>query len=162
MSRITRTAALLSIAVPLTLLAACGDDDNAIQTDNVTEAAPDARLSRASWISTVNEMCTEHNDALAQVIGPLFAAGPPTDEAAQAAADEIIRRTRSVTGQIDALNEPSSLTIHVAALVAALDAGSDEVEALGGPAFFATNRDPYRHAADIAGELGLDACDTEA
>jgi hypothetical protein len=137
------------------LLAACGDGD--ASADN----APDTTLSREDWIATVNDLCVAHNDALAVVIGPLFAEGPPSDADAQAALDEIVQRTRAVTDEIESLPEPSALTIHVAALVSALDAGSDQVEALGGPAYFASNVDPYRRAADIAGELGLDACDTE-
>jgi len=60
------------------------------------------------------------------------------------------------------VDEPSALTIHVEALVAALDAGSDQAEQLGGPACFASSVDPYRPAQDIAGELGFTDCDTEA
>ena len=119
-------------------------------------------LSRDGWITTVNDICVHHNEALGAIIGPLFAGGPPAAEDAQAALDEIVRRTRAVTDEIDALAEPSSLTVHVAALVSALDAGSDQAEAMGGPAFFASEVDPFRPAGDIAGELGLDACDTEA
>lgn len=63
---------------------------------------------------------------------------------------------------IDGLAQPSALTIHVATLVSALDAGSDQAEARGGPAFFADHAfHPFRPAADIAGDLGLEVCDTE-
>jgi hypothetical protein len=104
----------------------------------------------------------DHNTALGEIIGPLFAEGPPADDAAQAVLDEIVQRTRVITDEIDALAEPSALTIHVATLVSALDAGSDQAEAMGGPSFFANKDvDPFRPAADIAGDLGLDACDTE-
>ena len=122
---------------------------------------PATTLSRDGWITTVNDLCVHHNEALGAIIGPLFAKGPPAADDAQSALDEIVRRTRAVSDQVDALAEPSSLTVHVAALVSALDAGSDQAEAMGGPAFFASDVDPYRPAGDIAGELGLDACDTE-
>jgi hypothetical protein len=154
MHRVTRAAALLALITPVGLLAACDDSDS--------DAGPDTTLSREDWFETVNDLCTDHNEALGTIIGPLFAEGPPADDAAQAALDEIVRRTRSITAKIDALPEPSALTIHVAALVSSLNAGSDQAETMGGPAFFAAHEvDPFRPAADIAGELGLEACDTE-
>lgn len=153
MKRAAGVAMLAMLAAPFGLLTGCSDDAN---------AESPTTLSRDTWIDTVNEICVDHNDALANVIGPLFVDGPPSDERAQAALDEIVQRTRAVTDRIDELAEPSALTIHVATLLAALDAGSDEAESLGGPAFFAaTHVDPFRPAADIAGDLGLEACDTE-
>ncbi len=165
MHRIARTAVRLAIAAPITLVAACGGDERTHSTGHpvvATHAAPGTRLSLATWITTVNDLCVAHNEALAQVVGPLFADGLPGEAAAEAAADEIVRRTRTVAHEIDELNEPSSIADDVAAPLPALDAGSDDIEALGGPAFFASNDDPYRPAARIAGELGLDACDNEA
>jgi hypothetical protein len=155
MMRTTPRTALAVAAMAAALCATtagCGDDDAEVSTDTISEVA---------WTDQVNELCTAHNDALGAIIGPLFAAGPPAPDDAQTALDEIVERTRRVTGDIDALAEPSALTIHVAALVAALDAGSDRAEALGGPGFFSSSEDPFRRAADIAGELGLAACDTE-
>jgi hypothetical protein len=142
------------IVAGLSVTSGCGDDDPA-------SASPTDTLSRSSWIEEVNARCVEHNAALGDIIGPLFASGPPSPDDAQAALDDIVARTRGITAEIDALPEPSALTIHVSALVAALDAGSDRAEELGGEMFFATEEDPYRQAGDIAGELGLDACDTE-
>ena len=118
-------------------------------------------MSRDEWVTEVNALCRAHNEALGGIIGPLFAAGPPSAPDAQSALDEIVRRTRAITAEIDALPEPSTLTIHVSALVASLDAGSDEAEALGGPDFFSSDVDPFGRAGDIAVELGLDACDEE-
>jgi hypothetical protein len=143
-------------AVVLTALAtsnACSDDDDA--------AAASETLHRSTWISEVNARCAAHNAALGEIIGPLFASGPPNAHDAQAALDDIVARTRQVTADIDALAEPSALTIHVETLVRALDSGSDRAEELGGEAFFATDEDPFRRAGDIASELGLVACDTE-
>lgn len=156
MTRRIRSIAILTLLAPLALVAACGEDDEAKASET------DTTLARAEWTSTVNDLCTRHNEAIGAIIGPLFAEGPPADGDAQAALDEIVQRTRAITDEIDSLEEPSALTVHVAALVSALDAGSDQAEAVGGPAFFADRAfDPFRPAADIAGELGLDACDTE-
>jgi len=153
MKRAAGVAMMAVLTAPVGFLTGCSDDAG---------AEPPTTISRDTWIETVNGICVEHNNALADVIGPLFAEGPPSDERAQAALDEIVQRTRAVTDEIDNLREPSALTIHVAAMVAALDAGSDQAEALGGPAFFAAKQfDPFRPAAEIAGELGLEACDTE-
>lgn len=157
-TRITRTAAVLTLSAPLVFLAACGRDATSSDT-----SSNDPTLTRTGWIGAVNELCVDHNEALGRIIGPLFAEGPPADGDAQVALDQIVRRTRAIADKIDALAEPSSLTVHVAALVSALDAGSDQAETMGGPAFFANKEvDPFRPAADIAGDLGLDACDTES
>lgn len=157
MRRTTRAAATVGVLTALGTLAACGGDGEAdVSLPNV----PDT-LSRSTWISEVNEVCTAHNNAIGAIIGPLFAAGSPAPDDARAALDEIVERTRQVTTDIADLPEPSALTVHIDALVAALDAGSDRAEELGGAAFFASEEDPYRRAGDIAGELGLDACDTQ-
>jgi hypothetical protein len=149
-----RTVSIAVVIPRFAITSGCGGDDQA-------SASPTDTLSRSSWIEEVNARCVEHNGALGDIIGPLFASGPPSPDDAQTALDDIVARTRDITAEIDALAEPSALTIHVSALVAALDAGSDRAEELGGEAFFATDEDPYQQAADIAGELGLDACDTE-
>src|SRR4051794_4421355 len=69
--------AVVALVVSALFLAACGagEGPSAAQTasTSTTVATTSTTLSRDGWIAQVNALCTQHNDALGQVIGPLFA-----------------------------------------------------------------------------------------
>ena len=129
-------------------------------TATPTTVAPTtaATLSDADFITQVNALCSAEGQAIDALIGPLFATGQPTPDSMQEALDSIVQLSRTLALDIDALAEPSDLSNHVAALVRALAAGTDEAASRTGQEFFAANDNPWAAATALADEYGFAAC----
>ena len=125
-------------------------------TATPTTATP--TLSDADFITQVNALCSAEGQAIDALIGPLFATGQPTPDSMQEALDSIVQLSRTLALDIDALAEPSDLSNHVAALVRALAAGTDEAASRTGQEFFAANDNPWAAATALADEYGFAAC----
>lgn len=149
-------------ALPL-LAVACGSDDA-----TGAAAAPPASASSAAVLSADefraqgNELCSASNERIFGIIGQTFGSGAePTPAQLQTALDGILAESRSLTDGIDALAAPPELVPQVDELVADLRAVADEAEAQGGPAYFATDDDPWAPAGAKADALGLTACSSD-
>lgn len=137
-------------ALPL-LAMACGSDDAA--------GADASTLTAEAFRAQGNELCTATNDRIGGIIGQTFGGGgEPTPAQLQTALDGILSESRSLIDGIDALAAPPELAPQVDELVSDLRAVADEAEAQGGPAYFATDDDPWAPAGVKATALGLTAC----
>lgn len=142
-------------ALPL-LAVACGGDDSSGGASPAAAAAP---LSAEEFRTQGNELCTATDERIGGIIGQTFGGGgEPTPAQLQTALDGILSESRSLTDGIDALAAPPELAPQVDELVADLRAVADEAEAQGGPAYFATDEDPWAPAGVKATALGLTAC----
>ncbi len=150
----TRHVARLLAGVALGALpfvaVACGSDDA------IGAAAP---LSATEFRAQGNELCTATNERIGGIIGQTFGAGgEPTPAQLQTALDGILTESRSLTDGLDALAAPPELAPQVDEMLGQLRAVADEAETQGGPAYFATDEDPWAPAGVKAAALGLTAC----
>lgn len=152
----SRWLVLPFVVVAATGIAACGDDDD--DTATATTAAAADTLTEAEFLEQGNALCGAQGQEIGAVIGPLFGAGDPTPEAMQEALDQIVVLSRGIAEDLDALAEPEDLSDDVAAIVDALNAGTDEAEGQTGAEFFSTEDDPWAEAGALAQGIGLDAC----
>lgn len=153
-------AIVVAASTPLT---ACSDDDtDAAKTDTTAvDTTAVATLTETEFVEQGNALCVEQAQAVGEVMGPLFSAGPPSPEDEQAALDQVVTLSRGLAGDLDALNEPSALADDVEALISELEAGTDAAAAQTGAEFFASEDDPWADAGAMAQDLGLDACAEE-
>lgn len=129
--------------------AACGDDDAESSSDS---------LSEAEFLEAGNAICGTTNASIGGRVDELFAAGSPTDEAAQAALDFIVGESEAAGDALAALAEPPSMSDDVDALLAALDDANADAASQTGAAFFDTTDDPWADFGRQAVALGLDEC----
>lgn len=138
-------------ALPL-FAVACGSDDAA--------GADASTLTVEEFRTQGNELCTATNEKIFGIVGQTFGGGgsEPTPAQLQTALDGILTESRSLIDGLDALAAPPDLAPQVDELLGDLRAVADEAEAQGGPAYFATDDDPWAPAGVKAAALGLTAC----
>jgi outer membrane murein-binding lipoprotein Lpp len=141
----------VAIVVTVAVLAGCSHD-------NKPTAAQSSTSTAAAFTAKVNALCATEGQAIGGVIGQMHSKGEPTEQDMQAALDQIVSLSRGLASDIQALPVPPALSGNVAAYVSALNAGTATAAAQKGPAFFASNDDPWSKATALAKEDGLTSC----
>ncbi len=126
----------------IALVTGCGDDDT---------------LSTAEFTEQANAICAEGDLEIGAAVGAVFGAAEPSPEQMQEALDTIVSVSNRQLDDIEALEEPSSMSDDVEAMVAEGRSGTEIAENQG-LGFFEDDGDPWEQTQQLAVELGLDAC----
>jgi hypothetical protein len=153
----------LVIVAAVACLSACGSTSTKAASSTATvpqtsSSAASATLTGAEFTTKVNSLCTAEGQAIGGIIGELHSSAEPTPDAMQKALDAIVNQSRGLAHDIGALGGPPESESNAAALVAALNAGTDQAEAQNGAAFFANDGDPWSSAGALAQQYGFTAC----
>lgn len=141
--KVTR-AALLGIALTLTM-AAC-------------EGGGEERLTEEEFVTAANEACTEGNETIQEAANEIGASGQqPTDDQLEGFVDEIVVAIQGQIDDISALRPPEDIEEDVDAMVDELQSSLDEVEDAGAEAL-QSQENPFADANEMAGDLGLTVC----
>lgn len=166
MPRTTRTLAVVAaLALWTAALGGCGSDsDDAKGGANAKESADDAAISSIpaeEFVEKGNAVCRANGEA----IGSKFASlsQPPTRAELSDAFETMLRESYKITGSILAIGAPVGKEKELVDLLLEAQRVTEQVEAEGQAAFFASESDPWAEVtADLVDELGLTDCQPQA
>jgi hypothetical protein len=152
-------------AIALALLAAgCGDDDDedttsATDTSTATTEAS-ATPTLEQWLANADEVCAAGDQELAAAAEEQFGNEPPSEaELEQFGTELMVPALQAQHDGIAALPKPEEEAERIDEMLAALQEGTDEIEA--DPALLVQGNDSVpgiAEATKIAQELGLTDC----
>lgn len=169
-STVRRRAGVAAAALGLAAgLAACSGQAASSQPTTTPPAAsasaPDSSSAGTATLPVISEsdfqtkaaaLCT----ANAQAVGATFQAmsEPPTAEQMKAAFDTLVTESYKISDDFTTLGAPEERQAALAAVIAANDRITAEVEAAGANAFFGDQGDAYAELFPLMEQLGVPAC----